>query len=227
MKKIADLAGDVADQIMDNHPKLKEQFGGSFQQLKQYGEQYGPEAKKQVDDVYKQVQDIVKSGVSFDSYSKIKKLIDEKTKDLQKLGDQAWDKGIEQAKPYLDKSPQIKELLTKNKDALLNGDVSKLWEKVKGGNSEDIESFVKSAVDQAKDKASQASGGNLEKYLAALPGLGAIGPELSKLQEVYEKRGDDAKELLNKTFKDIENVLKKRLDEAEKLADDAKKDAQK
>lgn len=184
LSKITDLAGDAADQILDNHPKLKEQVGGSFTQLKQMGEQYGPEAKKQVDDVYKQVTEIVKGGVSFDTVSKIKQLVESKQKDLAKFGDAAWNKGLETAKPYLDKTPQIKELVEKNADALKSGDMAQLWEKIKGGDAGDIESFVKNAADQAKSKANQATGGGLDKYLSMLPGLGAIGPHLSKLKEV-------------------------------------------
>jgi predicted CopG family antitoxin len=168
LSKITDLAGDAADQILDNHPKLKEQVGGSFTQLKQMGEQYGPEAKKQVDDVYKQVTEIVKGGVSFDTVSKIKQLVESKQKDLAKFGDAAW----------------IKELVEKNADALKSGDMAQLWEKIKGGDAGDIESFVKNAADQAKSKANQATGGGLDKYLSMLPGLGAIGPHLSKLKEV-------------------------------------------
>ena len=182
--KITDLAGDAADQILDNHPKLKDQVGGSFTQLKEMGERYGPEAKKQVDDVYKQVTEIVKGGVSFDTVSKIKALVEDKQKDLAKLGDAAWNKGLEQAGPYLDKAPQVKELVTKNKDALMNGDLAQLWEKVKGGNTADIESYVKSAADTAKETANKATGGSLDKYLTMLPGLGAIGPHLSKLKDV-------------------------------------------
>jgi hypothetical protein len=184
LAKITDLAGDAAEQILDNHPKLKEQVGGSFTQLKQMGEQYGPEAKKQVDDVYRQVSDIVKSGVSFDTVSKIKALVESKQKDLKKLGDVAWNKGLEQAQPYLDKAPQVKELINKNKDVLVGGDLNGLWEKVKGGNTEDIESFVKSATEGAKDKANQVTGGGLDKYLSMLPGLGALGPHFSKLKDV-------------------------------------------
>lgn len=227
LSKITDLAGDAADQILDNHPKLKEQVGGSFTQLKQMGEQYGPEAKKQVDDVYKQVTEIVKGGVSFDTVSKIKQLVESKQKDLAKFGDAAWNKGLETAKPYLDKTPQIKELVEKNADALKSGDMAQLWEKIKGGDAGDIESFVKSAADQAKNKANQATGGGLDKYLSMLPGLGAIGPHLSKLKEVADHKGDDAKDLLEKTYKDIEEVLKKRVGEAEKLANETKKEATK
>lgn len=49
----------------------------------------------------------------------------------------------------------------------------------------------------------------------------------SSPQQVAENKGDDAKDLLEKTYKDIEEILKKRVGEAEKLANDAKKDVKK
>lgn len=39
MSKILGLAGDAAEDIMNNHPKLKQQLGGNIDQLKQMGDQ--------------------------------------------------------------------------------------------------------------------------------------------------------------------------------------------
>ncbi len=41
-------------------------------------------------------------------------MINEKTEKVKKLGDQAWKKGLEQAKPYLDKNPQVKKMVEEN-----------------------------------------------------------------------------------------------------------------
>ncbi|KAL8831316.1 MAG: hypothetical protein Q9191_000935 [Dirinaria sp. TL-2023a] len=56
MKRLGDLAGDSAQEIINNHPMLKEKVGGSLNQLKQMGENYGPEAKKQVDETWDQIR---------------------------------------------------------------------------------------------------------------------------------------------------------------------------
>lgn len=37
---------DAAEDVLENHPQLKEKLGGSADQLKQLGEQIGPKAKK-------------------------------------------------------------------------------------------------------------------------------------------------------------------------------------
>jgi phage tail protein X len=44
--QILELAGDAAEDIINNHPKLKEAVGGNLDKLKEYGDAYGPEAKK-------------------------------------------------------------------------------------------------------------------------------------------------------------------------------------
>merc|ERR1712000_803304 len=102
-KKVADLSGDAFGDILDNHPQVKEKLGGNVDQLKRMGEEYGPEAKKQVDETWKQLKDIVAGGVSVSSLNKARQLIDDKVKQVKKLGDEAWNKAYEQAKPVLEK----------------------------------------------------------------------------------------------------------------------------
>jgi len=222
LNRLFNLAGDAADDILENHPKLKETVGGSFDQLKQMGEAYGPQAKEEVNKTFQQITDIVKSGLSADSAVKIKNLIDEKKNKLQKLGDEAWQKGMEEAKPYLDRSPQAKELIEKNADALKKGNFMQLWNLVKesasSGKTEDLEKYVKEKVDQAK-----TSGlGNLDKWLKAVPGGSNVIPQLQQLQTIAEKRGNEAEKILKETVEDIQNVLKKRKEQIEKVAEEAK-----
>ncbi|MBH1945719.1 hypothetical protein I5L01_16040, partial [Erythrobacter sp. YJ-T3-07] len=120
-KKLGNLAGNAFEDIIDNHPELKEKFGGSIDQLKQMGDQYGPEAKKQVDETWKQVRDVLGGGLTMANINKARQLIQEKVEQVRKLSDEAWKKGLEQAKPYLDKNPKVKELVENNADALKSG----------------------------------------------------------------------------------------------------------
>jgi len=46
ISKIMELAGDAAEDIINNHPKLKNAVGDNLDKIKQYGDSYGPEAKK-------------------------------------------------------------------------------------------------------------------------------------------------------------------------------------
>merc|ERR1711939_994325 len=228
ISRIAELAGDAAEDIINNHPKLKEAVGGNLDKIKQYGDSYGPEAKKVYEDTKSQIQDIIKSGVSADSAQKLQKLVKEKLEQLKKMGDEAWKKGIEQAKPYLDKNPKVKELIENNADALKQGNAGELFEKAKQavneGSTEDLEKYVEQAKKKA-EKSLGGLGGNIEQYLNKLPGGGEIFQKLQHLQEVAKQKGPEAQKLLEQTIKEVGDVLNKKSDEAKKIADDAKKES--
>ena len=233
--RIGQLAGDAFEDILDNHPQLKEKVGGQYHQLKQMGEQYGPEAKKQVDETWNEVQSILKSGFSVTTFSKIQKLVQDKTEEIKKYGDQAWQKGIEQAKPVLDKNPQLKELVQNNKDKLLQGDLTQLWQKlqeaIKSNNTDDITKFVKEQVDKASKSSTGsslsglASGSGIEQLLNYIPGGSDISGKLQQLQEVSQKHGKEAEDLLKSTVDELKKVLQSKVEEAEKLKNKAEKDA--
>ena len=159
-KKIASLSGKTADQILERHPQLNDKVGEPIQQLKRMGAQYGPEARKLVDETWTQVSDVMASGFSADSADKVRKIVEERTQQIRRIGDDLWDKGLEQAKPYLDKSPRLKELVTENSELLKQGNVAGLFKQVKnlgeGGDMGKLEDYVKQTVDKAKEAGSKA-----------------------------------------------------------------------
>ena len=224
-QKIGKLAGSAGQEIIDNHPDLKEKFGGKFQDLQKMGEQYGPEAKKSVEDTWNQAREVLAGGLSVTTAQKLQQLIQDKTQEMQKFGDQAWQKGLEQAKPLLDKQPQLKEMFEKNKDKLLKGDLGQLWKMVqdatKSGNTDDLQKYVKDQV----QKASGSAGGGIEQFLKMIPGGTEIGPKLQQLQELSEKHGQEAEKLIKSAIDDIKSVLSKKVEEGQKLAEQAKSDA--
>jgi len=228
MSQLGELAKDSAGEIIDEHPELKEKLGGGLDQLKGMADSYGPEAKKELDQTYQQIKDVVKGGVSVETINKVKKLIEEKTEKVRKMGDEAWKKGLEQAKPYLDKNPDVKKLVEENADTLKQGNVSEIFAKVKdavsSGNIDSLQDYVKQAGEKAKQS---GFGKNIEQYAKMIPGGDQILPKLMKLQEVAKTRGDDAEKILKEAFKDVQDVLNKKTDELEKLADSAKKEAKK
>ncbi|KAF5023263.1 hypothetical protein F66182_4675 [Fusarium sp. NRRL 66182] len=230
-KKIANLAGDAISDIIDNHPQVKEKLGGNVDQLKELGDQYGPEAKKQVDETWKQVKDIFAGGFSAASIAKAKKLIDDKVEQVKKLGDEAWNKGLEQAKPYLDKNPKIKELIEKNADALKQGNVAELFKRAKSaadsGDLGDLEKYVKDATEKAKSKGSELSGGwvDLDKYIKQIPNGGEVMEKLQHLSEVADKHKEEGERLFKETVEELRQVLEKKSEKAEEIADKAKKEA--
>ncbi|PMD48221.1 hypothetical protein L207DRAFT_559925 [Hyaloscypha variabilis F] len=227
MAELGELASDSASEILERHPKLKEQVGGNLDKLKEMTDGYGgEEAKKELEQTYKQIKDVLAGGFSADTVARVKKVVEEKTEKVKKLGDEAWKKGLEQAKPYLDKNPKVKEMVEKNADALKQGNVREVFEKVKKavetGNTDDLKAMVKQAGEKAKNS---GVGQSIEQYAKMIPGGSEIVPQLVKLQEVAKKRGDQGEDILMGAYEDVKDVLKRRIGEAEKLAEKAKDDA--
>jgi predicted DNA-binding antitoxin AbrB/MazE fold protein len=227
VSELGQLAGDSANEILDNHPKVKEQVGGNLDKLKQMTDGYGgEEAKKELEQTYQQIKDVLKGGFSAETVTKIKKVIDEKTEKVKKLGDEAWKKGLEQAKPYLDKNPQVKKMVEENAESLKQGNVKEIFEQVKKavetGDTDELKKYVKQAGDKARNT---GLGQSIEGYAKMIPGGSEIVPQLMKLKEVAEKRGEEGQGILKGAYEDVKDVLKKRIGEAEKLAEKAKEDS--
>ena len=227
LNRLFELSGDAMDDILDNHPQIKEKVGGSFDQLKQMGDQYGPQAKEEVNKTWQQISDVIKGGVSAESITKIQQVIKEKREKLQEFANEAWKKGMEEAKPYLDKNPKVKEIVEENADALKKGNFMQLWSKIKdsvnSGNTEDLEKYIKGVTDKAKSSRL----GNMDKWLNQIPGGAQILPALSSIQAAVEKKGPEAEKILKETIQEIKDVLSKRKEQADKLASEAKDEAKK
>lgn len=229
-KKFGSVAGDALTDILDNHPEAKQKFGGSIDQLKQMGDQYGPEAKKQVDQTWQQVKEIMGGGLSAANLDKARRVVEEKVEQVKKLGDEAWKKGLEQAKPYLDKNPKVKELIEKNESALKQGNASELFQNAKkavdSGDLGGFEKYVSGAVDKAKSKGSQLSAGagaGLEQYFDKIPNGSEILSKVNQLREAAEKHSDEGQQLLKETMDELKQVLEKKSQKAKEIIDKEKK----
>ncbi|KAJ3578438.1 hypothetical protein NPX13_g2126 [Xylaria arbuscula] len=225
-KKFGKLAGGALTDILDNHPQAKEKFGGSIDQLKQMGENYGPEAKKQVDQTWNEVSEILGGGLSASNLDRARRLIQDKIEQVKKLGDEAWKKGLEEAKPYLEKNPKVKELIEKNADALKQGNAKELFDQAKkaveSGNTGALEDYV----NKAKSKGEQAASSlGLEQYFKMIPNGSEILEKVNQLREVAEKHRDEGEKLLKETMDELKQVLEKKSEKAKDIADKAKKDA--
>jgi len=225
-KRLFDLAGDAAESILDNHPQLREKVGGSFDQLKQMGDTYGPQAKEEVSQAWQQISDIIQRGATVDSAKEIKDLIQDKKNKLQKLGDQAWQKGLEESQEYLDKNPKLKQLIEENADTLKKGNFKELWGLVKdsasSGKTENVEKYVKEKAEEAKT--SDLS--SLDNWLNMIPGGSTMIPQLQSLQTIAQKKGSEAENVLKETLEELREVLEKRKNQVEKIAEEGKKESE-
>ncbi|KAF2859898.1 hypothetical protein K470DRAFT_218135 [Piedraia hortae CBS 480.64] len=226
MQRLGSLAVDAGQDILKNHPQLRDRFGNSFQHLQDLGNSVGPEAKKQVDDTWKQVQEILRQGINFGTLDRIQKLIQDKTQQVRKLSGQAFDKGMEQVKPMLDKNPQAKQLVEQNLDTLRSSNsvseaLSRIREAASSGSTLDLEKYIVHAKEKARTQFT--SGGGLSDWLSQLPQGGRILPQLQKLKNAAETHGQDAQQLARETVDDLYSILERRAKQAEELANKASK----
>lgn len=146
VQRLLSLGKEAIDDILDNHPQLKEKLGGSTDQLKQLGDRLGPEVKQEVDDTWKQVSDLLKSGLSGDAIEQARQLVNGKSKKLRELGEKTFNQGYEQLKPYLEKSPQVKQFVESNLETLKQGNIAETMQKVKdaisSGSTANLESYL-------------------------------------------------------------------------------------
>ncbi|EED14885.1 conserved hypothetical protein [Talaromyces stipitatus ATCC 10500] len=195
-QRLFDLAGDAAEDVLSNHPQLKEKVGGSYDQLKQMGEACGPRAKEEVDQTWQQISSIIKRGVSVQSAEEIKSLIEDKKNKLQKLGDEAWKKGLDESQ-----------------ERLFPGIMGPSEGEGSSGKSEDVEKYIKDKVEQAKN--SDMSG--LDQWLNKVPGGSDLLSQLQSLQTIAQKKGSETEKIMKETLEELQAVLKKGKEQVEKL----------
>jgi len=242
----ARAGSDLLGPIFDKHPEVKEKLGGSYEQVKKLASQAGPEARRITTDTASKLTETFKGGFDEKSMEKAKQILQEAAERLQKAtgeaGDQAkeaWQKSMQQAQPYLDKVPEIKDLLNNKASSLMAGaGASQIWEKIKEIGQEkkvskekveDLKNFINEKVGEAEDSSGDLWDKVLE-FSKNIPGAEKLDEKRETLKgfvAVVREDSDDAKALAKETFDDVMKVIEKKADEAKKLKEKAKDDAQK
>ncbi|KAI2630584.1 hypothetical protein GGS21DRAFT_209041 [Xylaria nigripes] len=222
-ERFGDLAGSALSDVLNCHPQAKERFGGSADQLRKMGENYGPEAKKLVNRTWQQANEILCGGVSASSLDEVRRLIEDKIQEVKKLGDEAWDEGMEDARPYLDKSPKVKELVEKNASTLKQGNINEVFmqakKAAKSGDTGPFEDYV----NQAKSKFGQAESlFGISQIIRVIPNGSNILGKVNQLRTVVEKRKDEGEKFLKDTTEELKQVFDKK-SEKEKDAGEGEK----
>lgn len=109
-------------------------------------------------------------------------------------------------------------MIEENADTLKKGNFNELWgllkDKVPSGKTEDVEKYIKEKVDQAKN--SDLSG--LDQWLNKVPGGSDLMSQLQTLQNTAQKKGSKTEDVLKETLQELRDVLKKRMEQVEKIA---------
>ena len=78
---------------------------------------------------------------------------------------------------------------------------------------------------RVKNKAQQYTSSNVSAWLDKIPNGSQIIPQIQKLWQIADQKGEKAEQLAKETMDEIKQVLDKKTAEAEKLAENAKQEA--
>ncbi|KAL4252629.1 hypothetical protein ABKN59_005293 [Abortiporus biennis] len=254
LQKISkDVGKDAFSALEGKYPQLAEKLGTGYRELKQMAEKSGPEAKKLYEETSEQLKDILANGFSNESLDKAREFVTKQSGRIREItrksSQNAWDKAVQQASPYLDKLPDIKQLLSENSTKFVTAgaatvgssqdEVKEVFEKVKEvaedqdalKNQEKLEQlkeFVKTKAKEAQDRAGgQVEKGweSLQEWAKTVPGgqeaLDKI-PEAQAFATLAKERKEDAKNLAKETYDDIFKVLREKSQKAKQLVEETK-----
>ncbi|KAI0728220.1 hypothetical protein C8Q72DRAFT_885546 [Fomitopsis betulina] len=242
---------DVFHKLGEQYPELKEKLGGGYEELKRAAEKNGPEAKRIFDETTSQITQIFSSGFSLDKLNEAQQLIQSKASEVSKAtsgaSQEAWNKALKEASPYLDKLPDIRKLLEDNASAFIAAGLSKggaaqevlgrLKDAAQGDGAMNKEKELKDFVQRKVEEVGQRGEGGLEGGWHALHGWIRSMPggeealkkvpdvDVGVLAQIAQNRGDEAKKLMGETYEDVLKVLNEKAEKAKKIAGKAKEES--
>ncbi|RDX50135.1 hypothetical protein OH76DRAFT_1381302 [Lentinus brumalis] len=243
--------------LSEKYPQLSDKLGGGYEEFKRLAESKGPEAKKLYDETSGQIKDIFSKGFTQDSIDEARRLIQSKTSEIRKFAQsssqEAWDRALKEATPYLDKVPEIKQLLNDNRDkfiaagaaTLTSGSSSyqEIFARIKDAaqgdlakNKDKVDELRKLVEEKAREAETQGSKQlergweSLQDWIRMMPGgddaLERI-PDVKVFVKVSQERGEDAKKLAKETYEAVLQVLEEKGKKAKQLSEEVKDDTKK
>ncbi|KZO94291.1 hypothetical protein CALVIDRAFT_484378, partial [Calocera viscosa TUFC12733] len=243
-KELAEVAKKASGDLLDKYPGARDKLGAAYAQLETFAKGQGEEGRKMMDEVRGQLGEMFrKGGASSDEVlNKAKEVLSSTQADLKGAGEKAWQAGLDRAKPYLDKVPELRKTLEGNRDALaaaVSGGSGEVWDRVKKvaeAGKKDQGKALEEFKDWAKEKGEQAKQGGeetwdkLEDLIKQLPGgqsVLAASPDLQKYTEAFKKKAPEAQKVAQEALDGIINVLKEKGKKLEQLGKETKDEAQK
>lgn len=253
LEEVGKQAGkDLFQNVAEKYPQVSEKLGGGYQELKDMAQKRGPEARKILDDATNQVQKIFEKGFSADALNQARELIQSKTDEVRKLAEKssqdAWKRTLQEAGPYLDKLPDIKQVVEENAQKFIaagtvslsgsSSTVQEVFARVKevaesgdDKKKQELKDFIsKKASDAEQQSKGTAQKGwqALEQWIKAIPGgeeaLQKV-PDAKVVLQLSQERSEDAQKLTKETYEDILKVLQEKGAKAKKLVNKTKDEA--
>ena len=262
----------VFESLARKYTQVSETLGVGYEEFKRLAQAKGPEAKKVFDDMGKQVckrvrmvqvgnsleltvhlqiREIFRKGFSQEAIDQARELIQSKTYEVRRIAQdssqKAWDRSVKEASPYLNKLPEIRQILNDSASNFVSAGAAgvadatagtqELFSRIKDATRTDVlkdEKKMKELRDYVVHKAHEAEEQrsrqfergwrSLQDWIRSMPGgdeaLQRL-PDMQVFVVVSRDRGDEAEELTKETYEEILRVLEEKGKKAKQLAEDA------
>ena len=195
-----------------------------------------------------QIREMFRKGFSQESVNQARELIQSKTNEVRRIAQAssqaAWDKSVREASPYLNKLPEIRQILSDNASDFVSvgaaslteatSSTEELFSRIKDGARADIlknEKKMAELRDYVLQKAHDAgeqrnrqferSWESLQEWIRSVPGgdeaLERL-PDMQVLVQVSRDRRDEAGDLAKETYEEILRVVEEKGKKAKQLS---------
>ncbi|KAI1796422.1 hypothetical protein LXA43DRAFT_987579 [Ganoderma leucocontextum] len=239
------------ESLARKYPQVSENLGVGYEEFKRLAQAKGPEAKKVFDDASKQIREIFRQGFSQDSLNQARELIQSKTYEVRRIAQassqEAWDRSIRESSPYLNKLPEIRQILSNNASNFVSAGAAsfsevtsgteELFSRLKDAAQTDIlknENKMKELRDHVLQKAREAEEErsrqfergwrSLQEWIRSMPGGDEALQRLPDMRVFVQVSGDGrdgAKGLAKETYEEILRVLEEKGKKAKQLSEEA------
>ncbi|KAI0690194.1 hypothetical protein C8T65DRAFT_672032 [Cerioporus squamosus] len=228
LEELGKKAGkDAFGSLSEKYPQVSEKLGGGYEEFRRLAESKGPR-RRSFEDV-------------------------DLRKFAQSSSQEAWDRALKEATPYLDKVPELKQVLNDNRDkfiaagaATLTGGSSsyqEIFAKIKDAaqgdlakNKDKVNELRKFVEEKAREAEAQGSKQlergweSLQDWIRTMPGgdnaLKRM-PDVKVFVKVSQERSEDAKKLAKETYEAVLQVLEEKGKKAQQLSEEVKEDTKK
>ncbi|KAI8588763.1 hypothetical protein BDZ88DRAFT_420433 [Geranomyces variabilis] len=213
------IGSDATDKVLESNPELKKSVESGINELKDMVD--SPEVEKILHDTYAELKKMADKGFSPEAVIAagllVKKNVAKAQQVAGKVGDAAWDKAAEAAKPYLDKMPEVQKLLEGKLD-----DVKKIARENGGPEAEkiitDLYDELKKISEKGVNKKTIAEASKLvESKVAEAMKLGG-GAAAKASDFAWDKAAEAAKPYLDK-MPEVKKLMDGKLGDLQKLAE--------
>ncbi|EJT99689.1 hypothetical protein DACRYDRAFT_23741 [Dacryopinax primogenitus] len=241
-KELAELTRKAGGDFLDKYPGAEEGLGKAYAEMERFAFQRGEEGKKAMEDVRKQLGEMLsKGGASTDEVvSKAKEMLSRRQQDLRGVGEKVWKEGMDRAKPYLDKLPELRKTLDEHRGTFVgavSGKSGEVWDRLRqAAEGKDKKKTVQEFKDWVNEKEEEATEAGeetwdkLEETIKLLPG-GQVAlestPELQKYTDALKQKAPEAKKVAEEAWSEILAVLKEKGKKIKQLGKEGKEEVKK